>query len=69
MATIKKDLKQKAAKTAGSLTEKQGTEERKPIDSTGDDCRCKEVSEKTLPEMFRLMIKDLSFWKKAASKK
>jgi len=27
-------------------------------------CRCKEVSKKTLPELIRLMIKDLAFWKK-----
>ena len=27
-------------------------------------CRCKEVSKKTLPELLRLMIKDLAFWKK-----
>lgn len=28
-------------------------------------CRCKEVSKKTLPEMLRLMLSDLAFWKKA----
>jgi len=27
-------------------------------------CRCKEVSKKTLPDLLRLMIKDLAFWKK-----
>lgn len=27
-------------------------------------CRCKEVSKKTLPELLRVMIKDLTFWKK-----
>lgn len=27
-------------------------------------CRCKEVSKKTLPELLRLMMKDLAFWKK-----
>jgi len=29
-----------------------------------EDCRCKEVSKKTLPEMLKLAISDLTFWKK-----
>ncbi len=29
-----------------------------------DTCRCKEVSKKTLPEMFKLMLGDLAFWKR-----
>jgi len=29
-----------------------------------DNCRCKEVSKKTLPEMIKLMIRDLTFRKK-----
>ena len=32
-------------------------------------CRCKEVSKKTVPDMLRLMIKDLAFWKKAKKHK
>ena len=32
-------------------------------------CRCKEVSKKTLPELLRIMIKDLAFWKKAKEHK
>ena len=32
-------------------------------------CRCKEVSKKTFPELLRLMIKDLAFWKKAKAHK
>ena len=31
-------------------------------------CRCKEVSKKTLPEMFMLMIGDLAFWKRPKGK-
>jgi len=32
----------------------------------GDEiiCRCKEVSKKTFPEMLKLMLNDLVFWKK-----
>jgi hypothetical protein len=29
-----------------------------------DSCRCKEVSKKTFPEMLRLMLNDLAFWKR-----
>ena len=29
-----------------------------------DDCRCKEVSKKTPMELLKLMINDLSIWKK-----
>jgi len=32
-------------------------------------CRCKEVSKKTVPEMLRLMVSDLAFWKRAGKKK
>jgi len=38
-------------------------------DASEDSCRCKEVSKKTIPEMFRLMISDLAFWKKTKGKK
>jgi hypothetical protein len=34
-----------------------------------DSCRCKEVSKKTIPEMLKLMLGDLAFWKKAKSRK
>lgn len=30
----------------------------------GESCRCKEVSKKSLPELFRMMLRDLAFWKK-----
>ncbi len=33
------------------------------------ECRCKEVSKKTLHELLRLMIKDLAFWKKTKTYK
>ena len=29
-----------------------------------DDCRCKEISRKTPGELLKVMIGDLSFWKK-----
>ncbi len=33
--------------------------------TTGEgECRCKEVSKKRLPELIRMMIDDLAFWKK-----
>jgi hypothetical protein len=30
----------------------------------GENCRCKEVSKKTVPELLKTMIGDLAFWKK-----
>jgi hypothetical protein len=37
----------------------------------GDEsvCRCKEVSKKTFPEMLKLMLSDLIFWKKTKEHK
>jgi hypothetical protein len=29
------------------------------------NCRCKDISEKSYPELFKVMVKDLTFWKKA----
>ncbi len=49
-------------KAAGS--EKNTPAELKTDEGKIDNCRCKEVSRKTVPEMIRLMIKDLTFWRK-----
>ena len=38
--------------------------EMKANEGSEENCRCKEVSKKTLPEMIKLMLKDLTFWKK-----
>jgi len=38
-------------------------------DVSEDSCRCKEVSKKTFPEMLKLMISDLAFWKKTKGRK
>ena len=69
MGKRKKTGRQATAKTAGGHAEKQETEERKETDNPEDNCRCKEVSKKTLPEMLRLMISDLSFWKETKGRK
>jgi hypothetical protein len=29
-----------------------------------EECRCEEVSKKTFPELIKLMLRDLVFWKK-----
>jgi hypothetical protein len=55
-------------KRAGDEVEGSGETE-SPAEQTGDEggddsCRCKEVSKKTIPQMLKLMIKDLAFWKK-----
>jgi len=43
--------------------------ERKMDEGSEIECRCKEVSKKTLPEMIKLMISDLAFWKKTKGRK
>ena len=43
--------------------------ERKREGENDITCRCKEVSKKTFPEMIRLMISDLAFWKKTKGQK
>ena len=44
--------------------EKGGQVEQEAGEADEITCRCKEVSKKTFPELLRLMIKDLAFWKK-----
>ena len=34
-----------------------------------ESCRCKEVSKKTVPEMLKLMVGDLAFWKKSGKRR
>ena len=34
-----------------------------------NECRCKEVANKTLPEMLKLMLSDLMFWKKPGKRR
>ncbi len=57
--------------SAGS--DKRALEKEKPgefeAEVSGDSCRCEEVSKKTLPEMLKLMLSDLAFWKKAKGHK
>ena len=43
--------------------------ERKMEGENDITCRCKEVSKKTFPEMFKLMISDLAFWKRTKVRK
>ncbi len=47
-----------------SAMEKGKPAERKMEDVGEDSCRCKEVSKKTIPQMLKLMLSDLAFWKK-----
>ena len=52
----------KSYREAGKKEERPA--EHKADDSKEESCRCKEVSKKTLPEMIKLMIRDLTFRKK-----
>jgi CRISPR/Cas system-associated protein endoribonuclease Cas2 len=69
MGAIKQKSQQTKTTINGRHSEEDGNEERKPTDSPEGNCRCSEVSEKTFPEMFKLMISDLSFWKKTKREK
>ncbi len=60
--------KQSAGSGKGPF-EKEKSKDREPEDVSEDSCRCKEVSKKTLPEMLRLMVSDLAFWRKAKEHK
>jgi hypothetical protein len=39
-------------------------EEQREGKTTGENCRCEEVSKKTVPELLKIMVRDLAFWKK-----
>lgn len=36
--------------------------------STSEECRCKEMSKKTFPELLKSMLRDFAFWKKRPTK-
>jgi len=39
---------------------------REELKEIEDDCRCKESIDKTVPQILKLMAKDLAFWKKTS---
>ncbi len=49
---------------------KEGSKAEKPRDRKADEsiqgpvCRCKEVSKKKLPDLIKMAVDDLAFWKK-----
>ena len=45
-------------------SEKENTVGSKEKIRKEDSCRCKEVSKKSVPGMFKLMLDDLAFWRK-----
>ena len=51
------------------MTTKGKPPEAKPGEQSEEDCRCKEVSKKTLPELLKVVIDDLAFWKKGRIKR
>ncbi len=56
---------QKNVKPGMSGNEKSGESQ---TEVRSDACRCKETSEMTPRELFKLMIKDLSFWRRVKKK-
>ena len=61
--------KQNYDSTGKRPDEKGKTAEQEAGEAGEITCRCKEVSKKTLPDLLRLMIKDLAFWKKTKAHK
>lgn len=44
---------------------KQGDRKKSAPEGTDEEsCRCKEVSKKSIPELLKVAVTDLSFWKK-----
>jgi hypothetical protein len=46
---------------ASSREERHGGQK---VQAESEDCRCKEAPGKTLPQLLKVMIEDLAFWKK-----
>ena len=56
--------RQKTAEPHSAPLDQENTAARHVHENTEEDCRCKEVSRKSVPELFKLMVSDLAFWKK-----
>ncbi|HKN18857.1 MAG TPA: hypothetical protein VJW95_03595 [Dissulfurispiraceae bacterium] len=55
----------KQSHTPPAFSGEQPPEKEKQIEQKAEEsCRCKEASKKTPLELLKLMISDLSFWKK-----
>lgn len=59
----------KAARRKKAPDEKRRKQESKGVaaaeGSDDESCRCKEISRKSLPDLLKVVIDDLSLWKKA----
>ena len=55
---------QKTADPRSASLDQENTAARHVHNDTEEDCRCKDVSRKSVPELFKLMVSDLAFWKK-----
>ncbi|MCC6346721.1 MAG: hypothetical protein IT388_05980 [Nitrospirales bacterium] len=61
--------KDESADSGKAPLEKGVSPEQGAGESGGEECRCKEVARKPLPELLRLMLRDLAFWKKTEGPK
>lgn len=60
-------MKSGRRKNAVPEEKKRGPDERGPEangEASQESCRCKEVSKKSLSELLKVAVSDLSFWKK-----
>jgi hypothetical protein len=42
--------------------------EEQKVQAEGEECRCKEAPRKTIPQLLKVMLEDLAFWKKGKKK-
>jgi len=60
---------QKPSEGAGRESPGKGKTDGSAEAMSEDTCRCKAVSKKTVPEMLKLMLSDLAFWRKSGKKR
>jgi len=66
MMAKRKEKTQRAGDKA-DVVEKKG--EREEAEGNEDECRCKEMSEKTFTGLLKVAVDDLAFWKKGKRRK
>jgi hypothetical protein len=69
MKTRRQQSRQKTAGSGDSHPKKDISGKKVAEQGSDNDCRCKEVSEKTFTGMLRLMLNDLTFWKRDKRRK
>jgi hypothetical protein len=64
VALMKKNARTPSDANQRKSETKTGGEGPQPAEGVEEECRCKEMSRKSLPELLKVAVSDLSFWKK-----